>query len=244
MLFAWKGGLHWLKLQIDKNMAMGYFDKIEEVLAASCPVFMLHTHEFERAYAGLKSWCKEADAVLYKWNCVEGMLEMSLSFDSVMTVDERVSDVTQVLVEAERRQDSSEPEVFVLEGIVDFIHRADVKALLRKLSVDLPKSGGRKRVVLLSQIAELPTELCMTIPVLSMPLPDESELNKVLETELRALGHTVATELRSEILQSALGLSLNSASLVFRIAGNRTNFSDEAPGVIRECKQYFIEGTN
>ena len=220
---------------------MAYFDKIEEVLNAQCPVLMLHTHEFERAYVGLKSWCKESDAVLYKWNCVEGMLEMSLNFDTAMTVDEGVSDVTQVLVEAERRQDSNDIEVFVIEGIVDFVYRADVKALLRKLTVDLAKSNGKKRVVLLSQIAELPAELVKLIPVLALPLPDEGDLNKLLEAELRTSGITVSSELRKEILEAAMGLTLSAATLAFKIAGNRTNFGDEAAGVIRECKQFYIE---
>lgn len=221
-------------------MAMGYFDKIDEVLHAACPVFMLHTHEFERAYDGLKSWCKEADAILYKWNCVEGMLEMSLNFDTVMTVDEGVSDVTQVLIEAERRQDSSETEVFVVEGITDFMHRADVKALLRKLTVDLVKSGGKKRVVLLSQVADLPEELMMIVPVMGLPLPDFAELNKLLESELRKHEATVTAELRKNIIEAAEGMTAGAASLALSVAALRTNFGEEAPMVIREFRQNYL----
>ncbi len=232
--------MHWLKLQVNNTMAMGYFDRIDEVLNAACPVFMLHTHEFERAYSGLKSWCKETDAILYKWNCVEGMLEMSLNFDTVMTVDEGVSDVTQVLIEAERRQDSSEIEVFVVEGIADFMHRADVKALLRKLSADLVKSGGRKRVVLLSQVASLPEELAVIVPILSLPLPGSGEINKLLEAELRKAEITVANDLRNEIMVAAEGMTLGAARLAFRIAALRTNFGAEAPMVIREWRQNYL----
>jgi hypothetical protein len=223
---------------------MGYFDRINEILDAGCPVMMIHTHEFERAYAGLKSWCKEADAVLYKWNCVEGMVEVSLSFDSVMTVDERVTDLSQVLVEAERRVDNSEMEVFVVEGIVDYIHRPDIKALLRKLTVDLPKTGSRKRVIMLSQIAEIPTELAYIVPLVPLPLPDFAELNKILEAQLRQQNVTVAVELRKAIIEAAEGLPMEAASLAFKLAGLRTSFGDEAPAIVREARQLFIEGSH
>lgn len=220
---------------------MGYFDRINEVLDAAAPVIMVRTTEFERTYAGLKSWCKEADAVLYKWNCVEGLLEMSLNFDTVMSVDERVSDLVQMLVEVERRQDSTEVEMFVFEGVYDFMYRADVKILLRKLTIDLPKSGNKKRVVLLNPVPELPMELCNSIPVLEVPTPDAKELGKLLDSQLKSNGLKVSAETKAAMLEAAEGMTFEAAALAFKIAALRTGLDEEASAVVRECRNLYIE---
>ncbi|MBK9453275.1 MAG: hypothetical protein IPN95_28555 [Bacteroidetes bacterium] len=220
---------------------MGYFDRINEVLDAAAPVIMLRTTEFERAYAGLKSWCKEADAVLYKWNCVEGLLEMSLNFDTVMSVDERVSDLLQMLVEVERRQDSNDIEMFVFEGVYDFMYRADVKILLRKLTVDLPKSGNKKRVVLLNPVPELPLELCYSIPVLEIPTPDAKELGKLLDSQIKVNGLKISTDVKTAMLEAAEGMTLEAASLAFKLAAIRTEYGEEAPAVVRESRNLYLE---
>jgi hypothetical protein len=220
---------------------MGYFDRINEVLDAGAPVIMLRTTEFERAYQGLKKWCKEVDGVLYKWNCVEGLLEMSLNFDTVMTVDERVSDLVQVLVEVERRQDSTDLELFVIEGVYDFMYRADVKILLRKLTIDLPKSEGRKRVVLLNPVPELPMELCQSIPVLELPLPDATELRKLLESQIKASKATVTPEIKEAMVAAAIGMTQDAANLAFKIAAARTQFGEEAAAVVRGSNSLYLE---
>ena len=219
---------------------MGYFDRVDEVLDAGAAVVMLRTTEFGRAYAGLKRWCKEADGVLYRWNCVEGLLEMSLSFDTVMTVDARVSDIAQVLVEIERRQDSQEVEVFVLEGAYDFIFRADVKALLRKLTEDIPKSGDRKKLVLLNPVPQLPMELTASIPVLELPLPEQADLEKLLAAVLKAAGGAPDAQIQAAMVVAAEGMTLEAAKLAFKIAGIRCNFDDTAPAVVRECNNLYL----
>ncbi len=220
---------------------MGYFDRINEVLEAGAPVIMLRTTEYERSYAGLKKWCKEADGVLYRWTCVEGLLEMSLSFDTVMAVDERVSDIAQVMVEIERRQDSSEVEMFVLEGIYDYMYRADVKALLRKLILDIPKSGTKKRVVLLNPVPELPMELCNSIPVLELPAPSQGELLKLLEQLLKEHGGQANAEVKTAMAEAAEGMTHEMARLAFRVAALRTEYGEEAAAVVRECRNLYIE---
>ena len=220
---------------------MGYFDRINEVLDAAAPVIMVRTTEFERAYAGLKRWCIEADGVLYKWNCVEGLLEMSLNFDTVMSVDARVSDLVQMLVEVERRQDSNEIEMFVFEGVYDFMYRADVKILLRKLTVDLPKSGGKKRVVLLNPVPELPMELCNSIPVFEIPTPDQKELGKLLDSQIKLNGLKLSAEIKQGMLEAAEGMTHEAASLAFKLAAIRTELGDEAPAVVRECRNLYLE---
>jgi hypothetical protein len=220
---------------------MGYFDRINEVLDAAAPVIMVRTTEFERAYAGLKRWCIEADGVLYKWNCVEGLLEMSLNFDTVMSVDARVSDLVQMLVEVERRQDSNEIEMFVFEGVYDFMYRADVKILLRKLTVDLPKSGGKKRVILLNPVPELPMELCNSIPVIEIPTPDQKELGKLLDSQIKLNGLKLSAEIKQGMLEAAEGMTYEAASLAFKLAAIRTELSEEAPAVVRECRNLYLE---
>jgi hypothetical protein len=220
---------------------MGYFDRINEVLDAAAPVIMVRTTEFERAYAGLKRWCIEADGVLYKWNCVEGLLEMSLNFDTVMSVDARVSDLVQMLVEVERRQDSNEIEMFVFEGVYDFMYRADVKILLRKLTVDLPKSGGKKRVVLLNPVPELPMELCNSIPVFEIPTPDQKELGKLLDSQIKLNGLKLSAEIKQGMLEAAEGMTHEAASLAFKLAAIRTELGEEAPAVVRECRNLYLE---
>lgn len=221
---------------------MGYFDRIDEVLEAGAPVIMVRTTEFERCYSGLKKWCRQADGVLYRWTCVEGLLEMSLSFDTVMSVDERVSDIAQILVEIERRQDSRDVELFVLEGVYDFMYRADVKALLRKLTVDIPKAGNQKRVVLLNPVPELPMELCQSIPVLELPTPDADELGKVLDgiTKSMAPSGKIQPHVKAAMIEAAQGMTMEMAILAFKIAGARSEFDETAFTIVRECNQLYL----
>lgn len=221
---------------------MHFFDQLSDLFRARYPLVMLSTHEHKRIYRYLKAFCRESDYNLFRWNCVEGMLELGLSFDTELAAADAVSDPVQVLTEIQRHVDSREPELFVLEGLTDFLHYASVKVLLRKLATDLPKSQGPKHVVLFSQSGEVPLALTRFIPVIQVPLPSLEELEVVLDGVAKSVGATLSTEARSVIVGEAVGLTEREAELAFQLAHVRTQFGIGAAEVIRETKSWIVEG--
>ena len=222
---------------------MQFFDQLSDLFRARYPLVMLTTHEHAKIYRFLKSFCREAEYNLFRWNCVEGMLELGLSFDTEIASSDAVSDPAQVLTEIQRRVDSREPEIFVLEGISDFLHYASVKVLLRKLATDLPKSVGPKHVILLSQTGALPQELVRFMPVLEVPLPSEEELGQLLDKVAEHVGATLPAEARAVIVEAAIGLTGREANLAFQLVRTQTQFGIGSAELVRETKGWIVTGT-
>lgn len=220
---------------------MQFFDLLNDVFRARFPVVMLHTHESDRVYRGIKKFCKEDEYTLYKWNCVEGMVELGLTFDTVLPVGDGQMDAIQVLVEIERRMDMRDKELFVLEGMYDWIYKPHVKMLLRKLANDLIRSVGPKSVVLMNPVPELPLELSQVIPVLRVPPAEGAALQALLAEVAKALGKEVDPAVAAKMVQAASGMNMQRAELAFRLAGVTADFGRDATMVVQEVRSWKAE---
>ena len=78
---------------------MQFFEQLKDVFQARYPVLILNSHEHARVYRHLKAFCRDEEYTLFRWSCVEGLLELGLSFDTEIAVGDTVSDPEQVLSE-------------------------------------------------------------------------------------------------------------------------------------------------
>lgn len=89
----------------------------------------------------------------------------------------------------------------------------------------------------MSPVQQVPVELEKEVVVLDYPLPDMTELNHVLSSQLA--GRRITTEAREKLLKAALGLTKDEAEKVYRkaqvISGRLTD--DEVEIVLSEKKQ-------
>lgn len=214
---------------------MQFTDRLFDLLRAGYPILLLQTHEYDRAYAFLKEYCRKEDSLLYHWNSTDGLGEMGLNFDSILPVGDNIYEPTLVLEEVERRLDTREHEIYVLEGMADHLHFPNVKVFLRKLALNIPKGMGRKHVVLLGPMGNVPQELARFIAVVEMPFPDYSEMAAILDKAISAAGATVEDGLRHELVKAADGLTAHEAGMAYRLAGVRDNFGHRALESVREA---------
>jgi hypothetical protein len=208
---------------------------LTDFFRAGYPILLLQTYEFDRAYQLLRAICKAEDFLLYRWNCVEGMGELGLSFETVLPIGDRVQDASQVMAELARRTDSRDAEIYVLESFDDYYDQPDVKVLLRKLAFDLPRSPKPKHVVLLSPLATLPEELRHYVAVLPLQEPSEEELLALLAEEAKRFESKPDPALAIELAKAAKGMTAQEARLAFRLAGVRDGFGHRSLEAVREA---------
>ena len=70
------------------------FDKLKDMLNAYYPTFYLQSYEYNRTWMKIQSISKSfiskgADVHLYKWNCVEGLLELKAEGNMAVKFDEQ-----------------------------------------------------------------------------------------------------------------------------------------------------------
>ena len=207
---------------------MTFYNLLEGRFKARFGVIWVQTSDFRRAYGQLKAVAYENDYNLYRWTCVEGLMELGLTMDTVLSIGDHVKDARQMLTEVLRRMDEYDNEIFVLEGFHDFIHFADVKVLLQKLAQDMPRSHKPKHIVLLSPRVLIPEELARFVDVLALPEPTDQEYVTMLVEESKAQGKKVEFERISPLVGAVRGLTELEARTIFRLVGVETDYEEGA----------------
>ncbi len=98
-------------------------------------------------------------------------------------------------------------------------------------------------LILVAPAMTLPTELEKVVTVVELPLPDEAEIDAVLEEILRANAAAIVNELsdadRKQLVKAALGLTLDEAENAFAraIARDRKLDLDDVQLVLKEKQQ-------
>ena len=210
---------------------MTFYNLLEGRLKARFGVIWVQTSDLRRAYSQFKEVAYENDYNLYKWTCVEGLMELGLTMDTVLSIGDHVKDARQILTEVLRRMDEYDNEIFVLEGFQDFIHYADVKALIQKLAQEMPRTQRPKHIVLLSPRVLIPEELARFIDVLVLPEPTEQEYITMLVEESKAQGGKVEFERIAGLVAAVKGLTELEARGIFRLVGVETEFGEGAQEV-------------
>ena len=195
-------------------------EDLNVLVQAQYPLIYLVTFEEERAEQTIalvaRHLSKEPDVKapmrLYTWTMTRGMVE----FGNQGTGTQNNNTVSpEAAVEWVIRQ--KDPGIFIFKDLHPFKDSPAVTRCLRDAIVAL--KGTRKTIVLMSPVQVIPIELEKEVVLLDFPLPDMSELDEVLSTEMnRARGNSISTEEREKLLKAALGLTRDEAEKVYRKA--------------------------
>ena len=195
-------------------------EDLNVLVQAQYPLIYLVTFEEERAEQTIalvaRHLSREPDVKapmrLYTWTMTRGMVE----FGNQGTGTQNNNTVSpEAAVEWVIRQ--KDPGIFIFKDLHPFKDSPAVTRCLRDAIVAL--KGTRKTIVLMSPVQEIPIELEKEVVLLDFPLPDMSELDEVLSTEMnRARGNSISTEEREKLLKAALGLTRDEAEKVYRKA--------------------------
>ncbi|WP_035986454.1 AAA family ATPase [Leptolyngbya sp. KIOST-1] len=195
-------------------------EDLNVLVQAQYPLIYLVTFEEERAEQTIatvaRHLSKDQDIKgpmrVFTWTMTRGMVE----FGSQGAGTQNNNTVSpEAAVEWVIRQ--REPGIFIFKDLHPFKDSPAVTRCLRDAIVSL--RGTRKTIVLMSPVQEIPIELEKEVVVLDFPLPNMSELDEVLSTEMnRARGSSISTEEREKLLKAALGLTRDEAEKVYRKA--------------------------
>lgn len=219
------------------------FEKLKDMLYAYYPTIYLQTYEYDRTWMKIRSIANSiissGTAVnLYKWNCVEGLLEVSPEEKTIKIDDEPVLEPSMVLKYIHSIKDKSHKDIFVLEDFNAYIEEDDVKFYLRHIS---QKAKFRNtHVIVLSALYKLPVELEKYITVLATPLPDRKELEITLRGVEKNCGLTLSVDMRNKMVDAALGMTTMEADLAFCLAAVRDQLGENAPYTVSSEKEQII----
>ena len=221
------------------------FDKLKDMLNAYYPTFYLQSYEYNRTWMKIQSISKSfiskgADVHLYKWNCVEGLLELKAEGNITVKFDEQdILEPAMVLKYIYAITDKKSKDIFVLEDFNAYIEEEDIKYYLRQISHQAKFTNTH--VIILSAIYKLPIELEKYITVLTTPLPDRKELEITLREVERDCGITLSIDMRNKMVDAALGMTTMEADLAFCLAAVKDNLGTNAPYTVSSEKEQIIK---
>ena len=221
------------------------FDKLKDMLNAYYPTFYLQSYEYNRTWMKIQSISKSfiskgVDVHLYKWNCVEGLLELKAEGNMAVKFDEQdILEPAMVLKYIYAITDKKSKDIFVLEDFNAYIEEEDIKYYLRQISHQAKFTNTH--VIILSAIYKLPIELEKYITVLTTPLPDRKELEITLREVERDCGITLSIDMRNKMVDAALGMTTMEADLAFCLAAVKDNLGTNAPYTVSSEKEQIIK---
>lgn len=208
-------------------------EELNILLQAQYPLIYLVTSEEERAEQAISILAQTKPLKrLYLWTVTHGIVE----YGQPRSVTQHNTVSPEAAIEWVMRQ--REPGIFVFKDLHPFIDSPAVTRWLRDAIASF--KGTQKAIVLMSPVQNIPIELEKEVVVIDFPLPNMTELNQVLTTQLDQIRtRRITTETREKLLKAALGLTRDEAEKVYRkaqvTAGRLTE--EEVDIVLSEKKQ-------
>ncbi len=209
-------------------------EELSILVQAQYPLIYLVTSEEERAEQAIAriAQMKTQHRRVFVWTVTHGIVEYGQPRQT--TQHNTVS--PEAAIEWVVRQ--REPGIFIFKDLHPFISSAAVNRWLRDAIASF--KGTEKLVILMSPIQEIPIELEKDAVVIDYPLPDLTELDRVLSAQLeQAKNRRLTTEAREKLLKAALGLTKDEAEKVYRKAHVKAGrlTEEEVDIVLSEKKQ-------
>lgn len=195
------------------------------------PLILITTQEEQRALALVSQAARAAKKACLRWSISLGFHE-----DPDATPEETAGAPEDAVAALARH---SEPGLFIFLDFHPFLNQPSVVRRLRDRLPELVRQ--RQSVVMISPLAHLPPELEKDAAVLDMPLPNAEALLVELRRVARAEKVELSAEVADRAVRSALGLSLNESSRVFRkVMVLRRGLSEEDLNLIVEEKKHVL----
>ena len=215
------------------------FEQISDMLKAYYPIIYLNSFEYDRTKQKIRGIVKneKLDFVFHQWNCVDGMMMQNKndSFEVVPNLEEP----EEVLIYIAENIDNNKNEIFILEDFHEYIEEINIKIRLRQLAERL--RFYRKHIVIISSVLILPTELDKYITVIDIPLPTKKDIEVVLNQVVKNAKVTLDNNLRKNLVDAALGMTVMEADLAYCLAAVKDNLGNKSPRIVSLEKEQIIK---
>jgi AAA+ superfamily predicted ATPase len=203
---------------------------------AGYPLISIVTQEEQRALALAETAARAARKACRRWS-------VSLGFHE--SPDEDTPEATAAAPEAALSAllEDAEPGLFVF---LDFHPFLGDPRVVRRLRDRLPGLVRRRQsIVLVGPVPGLPAELEKDAAVVDLPLPTKDLLLQELGRVARAEKVDLSAEVADRAVRSALGLSMNEASRVFRkVMVLRRGLGEADLNLVVEEKKHVLRTTD
>ena len=182
-------------------------EQIDVMIRARYPILYIVSSEEARVIKLLEKNFSE-EKKIYVWSQTSG-------FRNVADYDQIGTEQSFPLEALRYIHENKENAIFILSDFHTFLTERDpdVIRLLKELSEVLKKS--KKNVVILSPILSIPPELEKEITIIDFPLPDNAEINQILERIHRVILNQnkvkikLNEEKKEQIIKTLAGLTQN-----------------------------------
>lgn len=221
------------------------YSKIKDMLKAYYPVLYLTSYEYDRTKQKIDGIvnilrAENENVRLFNWNCVDGL--RSIVGDKPYPVKNRDG---EEIVEPEETLkyilNDIEPskDIFILEDFNNYIEEENVKFYMRSIAEKARYTNSH--AILLSAVYKLPIELEKYVSVLNIPLPNRRDIEKNLGVVERQCKINLSVEMRSRMVDAALGMTSMEADLAFCLAAVRDDLGSDAPYTVSSEKEQIIK---
>lgn len=243
-----EAGCYSTQTRKEMSSSKDFFSDLSDMLSARYPIIYLETYEFDRVYRNLKGIAEQGNYKLFSWNRVDQLRMVDLEGETFTKIGEDLEDPEAMMREIAKRvneekanKEKKEDEIFVLEGFHDFIEEIEVKIWLRKFGEELKFTKGKKHIIILSPIRNLPKEIEKLVTVLDLPLPEREELRKTLQQVVEDAKHTLDRGIKDKLIDAALGMTELEADLAYCLAWSKEKLGEESPDIVMQEKEQIIK---
>lgn len=221
------------------------FENIRDLIKANYPLIYAITTEYNRTMQYIRNISHRLNFKFYTWDCVLGLSEHqrneednSYSMNVVTGNDDYNGFLDNIMQSIEPQGNPSEKAIYLIEDLHRYFDQPETFTRLRKLAERLKFYD--KHIILSGPFIKIPDELEKFITVVNIPLPDRSDLKKLLT---RVAGETtINDDLEKYFIDSALGMTDMEADLAFRLAKEKVGLNTkEATQIIAQEKEQIIK---
>lgn len=210
--------------------------ELDTYLRARFTLIVLVTHEEERAEGMIRHMCETYKRSCASWDSAEGFQWLSTPNGSLPAARDPLSALEQI-----DKLDDRQVSLFVLKDFHDFWANAQIRRKLRSLAQKMKFT--KKSLLIITPSPRVPDELKDEVVLETMPLPDQEQLQHVLDDLKAVSGVKIQlTELGKEkLVQAAAGLTASQAHRVFAKAIVSDGLlNDEDIALVTEEKKQII----
>lgn len=213
------------------------FEKLRYMLDAYYPIFYLTSYEYARTKQKIQGIVNSitTQSNIFEWNCVDGLYKKR---DNSIIEIENKEEPRELLKYILANEDKGTKDVYILEDFNNYIEEAAITHLLRKIAEKAKFTNTH--VIILSAIYKLPVELEKYITVLNVPLPNRVDLDKTLKQVEKDCHKSLNPELRTRLIDAALGMTSMEADSAFCLAAVKDNLGENAPYTVSSEKEQII----
>ena len=170
--------------------------RVALLVRSRTPIIQLVTHEEERVERALEKVAQGEGLAFYRWRSTTGLIAPDGSgIQGTLTAEAALAAIGE----------PKEPALFLFSDLQPHLQDPAAARRLRDHATNLVRRG--QALILLDPVAGLPEGVAKDSVTLDVPLPDRSEVARLLAALVKAQGMTVPPDRIQRFVEGALGLS-------------------------------------